>query len=144
MYIPLDKVLICVVLHYVFQSFYVNIQLSKNIKLLYSGIHCPTSFVLLSLHLHYYYMQLLSEILQLFLIFILVSLSSQFFLPFTGWSLPQDFLGLPSNLYTFIIFRTFNFVNTFFKFSEYFFTLSHQWDFLLVLNFYTFIIFSYF
>ena len=49
-------------------------------------------------------------------LFILVSLSSQFFLPFTGWSLPQDFLGLPSNLYTFIIFRNFNSVNTFFKF----------------------------
>ena len=59
-----------VVLHYVFQSFYVNIQLSKNINWLYSGVHCPTSFVLLSLHLHYYYMQLLSEILQLFNFFL--------------------------------------------------------------------------
>ena len=68
--IPLDKVLICVVLHYVFQSFYVNIQLSKNINWLYSGVHCPTSFVLLSLHLHYYYMQLLLEILQLFKFFL--------------------------------------------------------------------------
>ena len=56
-------------------------------------------------------------------LFILVSLSSQFFLPFTGWSLPQDFLGLPSNLYTFIIFRTFNFVNTFLNFF-YFFCLA--------------------
>ena len=63
----------CVVLHYVFQSFYVNIQLSKNINWLYSGVHCPTSFVLLSLHLHYYYMQLLSEILQLFKFFFTLS-----------------------------------------------------------------------
>ena len=62
-------------------------------------------------------------------LFILVSLSSQFFLPFTGWSLPQDFLGLPSNLYTFIIFRTFNFVNTFLNFFYFFFTLSHLGEF---------------
>ena len=61
------------VLHYVFQSFYVNIQLSKNINWLYSGVHCPTSFVLLSLHLHYYYMQLLLEILQLFKFFFTLS-----------------------------------------------------------------------
>ena len=73
MYIPLDKVLLCVVLHYVFQSFYVNIQLSKNINWLNSGVHCPTSSVLLSLQLHYYYMQLLFEILQLFLIFFTLS-----------------------------------------------------------------------
>ena len=41
MYIPLDKVLICVVLHYVFQSFYVNIQLSKNINCYILGYTAP-------------------------------------------------------------------------------------------------------
>ena len=42
--------------------------------------------------------------------------------------------------YTFIICQSILFVNTFFKFFLFFFTLSHQWDFLLVLNLYTFII----
>ena len=69
----------CVVLHYVFQSFYVNIQLSKNINWLYSGVHSPTSFVLLSLHLHYYYMQLLLEILQLFNFFLPLATNGIFY-----------------------------------------------------------------
>ena len=99
----------CVVLHYVFQSFYVNIQLSKNINWLNSGVHCPTSFVLLSLHLHYYYMQLLSEILQLFKFFLPLVTNGIFY-----WCLASILL-----LYSAILKMSILFLNFFYFFCAF-------------------------